>query len=88
MVLGKLGTLEFYAYPDEFPDRVFYGIYPLSDSIEAHQSEDVLRIYNKIRWYFAEYWKKSGRTTKGAKLARQRIVRAYDSGANKRRKPK
>ena len=85
VTLGKLGSLEFYAYPDQYPDKVFFGLYPLSDFIEEPRVEDILRIYNKVKWYFAEYWQKSGRTTKGAKSSRQAILRSINAGLDKRK---
>lgn len=80
VTLGYIGDVEFYTYPYEFPNKIFFGIYPLSTYIEAGQEEDILRIYNKVRWYFKEEWTKQRTSSKRANSRRRHIQRAYIAG--------
>lgn len=85
IILGKLGDLEIYAYPYQYPNKIFVGIYPLSTYIEEHQKEDILVLYNRVRWYFNEEWTKKRKQGKWAKTSRKAIVSAYNHALNNQR---
>lgn len=88
VVLAKLNDIEIYVYPYDYPDKVFFGIYPLSTMIGEDDLSKLFGIYNKIRWYLKEEWTKKGDSRSKAKYPRQRIVNAYNAGLAERTEPK
>jgi len=86
VVLGKIGDIEVYVYPFQYPDKIFFGLFPMSCYLEEHQKEDVLVLYNRIRWFFKEDWTKKRKQTKHSKASRQAILKAYNVGLDKLKK--
>lgn len=98
VVLGKIGDLEVYVYPYQFPDKIFLGHYP--DFTMVLGKEDLGKIWgmlNKMRWYLNGEWSTKERKrygisevirTKQAKRARVAMVRAYNLGLSRQKKAK
>lgn len=86
--LMNINGLELYVYPQDFPDRVFIGIYPLSIELKQRDIRNLLGMYNKSRWFLANEWQKKRKQTKEAKTSRQAIIRGIDYARNHRKKPK
>ena len=88
VTIGKIGELEVYVYPYEYPEKVFLGQYPQFTMVLS--KDDLPRwfsTYNILRWYFNGEWQNKRKQTKQAKRARQAIVLAYNLGL-KRQKEK
>lgn len=86
--IAEINGLEAYGYPNDFPDRIFIGIYPLNIQIQEHQIGELLAIYNKCRWYLNGDWEKKKHYTKEAKTARHSLERSIDYHVDKLRKLK
>ena len=83
VVLGHLGDFEVYAYPYDFPDRVFIGSFPVSTQIEDYR--EVLSIGQRIRHYLdGDYLQNKRKKQKGAKVRTEAIVQAYNLGLKRR----
>ena len=83
--LGKIGDLEIYVFPYDYPDRVFLGKYPeFKMSIDMHQLGQWFSMYNVMSWFLSGSWekevKKPTRKQKRSNRTRQRILTAYNLG--------
>lgn len=88
VVIDRIGELEIYVYPYDYPEKVFLGIYPLSTVIGEEDFKRFFGILNKIRWYFNDEWVKDRKREKGVKSLRQRIVNSYNMGLEEMKKRK
>ena len=86
VLLAKLGDLELYVYPKDYPDRVFLGIFPMSTCISEEQLGLLFNIYNKSKWYLKEDWTRKDTWRKGANSLRRRIQRSYARGLERQKK--
>lgn len=80
VVLAKIGDLEFYTYPFDYPDTVFAGIFPMSTQLSKADVRTLFGVCNKLRWYFNNEWENEPGRSKGANALRRAIEQAYDSG--------
>lgn len=76
--LGKVGDLEFYAYPAQYPDRVFIGLYPLSTAFVLQDLGKFLGMYNKMRTFLTNGYQNKAHTTKQGKVIRHSIERSIN----------
>ena len=88
VVLAKVGDLEFYVYPYDYPDTVFAGIYPMSTKLDKGDVNKFLGVLNKLRWYFNNEWENEPTRSKGANYRRRAIEQAYNLGLNDLKKRK
>lgn len=88
VVLGNIGDFEVYVYPYDYPDKIFVGKFPVSTMITSTNVNQVLGVYNQMKWFLsnAPYSKASWR--KGANSRRQQIQQAYNLGLKSKTKPK
>lgn len=82
VVLGHLGDFEVYVYPFEFPDKVFLGKFPVSTIIDSTNVQQVLGVYNQMRWFLKGEGFSKANKRKGANSRRQAIQTAYTNGLN------
>lgn len=80
VTLGFIGQIEVYVLPYSFPDRVFFGLYPYSTSIDKNDVSEIQSAYNKTRSFLREDWQIERRRGKGANARREAIVTAYNYG--------
>lgn len=78
VIIDRIGDLEIYVYPKDFPDKVFLGIYPMSTMIDSRDYNRLFGILNRIRWYFNDDWVSDRKRGKEANSLRQRIVNSYN----------
>jgi len=85
VVLGHIGEFEVYVFPYLYPDRVFIGKFPVNTQITLGNLQNLLGVYNRIRWYLKgePFRKPRGNpnfNTKKSNLTRERIKSAYNKG--------
>jgi len=83
VLLCRIGDVELYVYPKDYPDKIFMGIFPMSTTLEAFQVKDLLRAYNRAKWFINGDWQKTPRSAIGAKSLRQRILKSIDLGVKR-----
>lgn len=83
MILNRIGDLEIYVIPSDFPDKAFIGIYPMSITISESDLHEIIRTYNILKWYFKGQWQRKKTWRKGANSRRSDIVMAYNSGSKR-----
>jgi hypothetical protein len=94
VVLCKIGELEVYVYPFNYPDKVFFGKYPhFTMQMNEHEITDLFRAYNRIRWYFEHAFdpikepQKTAKNEKQANRTRLSIRKSYNHALNKLPRP-
>lgn len=80
VILEELNGLQVYCYPHDFPDTIFFGIYPLSVQIRSSDIKKVMAIHNKIRWFLRGNWQKKTSNRKGVIIRRRSLQKAYNLG--------
>lgn len=80
VTLGKIGDLQVYVYPYDYPGDVFIGTYPLSTKINSSLLPSFMGAYNKIRWFLRGDWQKETKNRKASIVPRQSLVSAYNHG--------
>jgi hypothetical protein len=92
VTLGKIGDLEFYVYPYDYPETVFLGIYPISVELDEKDYRKLFGILNRVRWFLRGEWQKTPKKASFGMFMgntpRQSIVRAYNLGLNEKRRTK
>ena len=89
VVIGKIGELEVYVYPYNFPDKVFLGQYPnFTMTLTKQDIPKLFCIYNISRWYFNGEWQNEPKKSKPAKRLRKLLILAYKTGLDKLKKTK
>lgn len=88
VVLAKIGDLDLYVYPYDFPDKVFLGSYPnFTMSLDKADVKKLFKIYNISKWYLDQegFTKPKGdrKSRRGADARRRSIQKAYSYGLNK-----
>lgn len=88
VILGYIGDFELYVYPYDYPDKVFFGAFPISTCIEQSNLGQLFSAYNKARTYLnGEYFSKPN-WRKGANSRRRAVQRAYNRGLESVKKRK
>ncbi len=81
VILDTIGDFQLYVYPYEYPDKVFFGCYPKSVSLDRNEIKKFLSLFNRARWFLKEFWtEKREPRTKGAKRLREYIRKSYAEG--------
>jgi len=88
VVLGFIGDFELYAYPFDFPDKVFLGKFPNSVIIDSTNVNSLLGAYNKTKWFLSNQAFSKPTNRKGANMRRQQIINAYEIGRIEKTRPK
>lgn len=91
VTLCSIGNLEFYVYPYEYPDKIFMGIYPQSQTIGSFDLKKFWGIFNRLRWFLNGEWQKpqiKHKNSKEANILRRRIVSAYNLALDEIRRKK
>lgn len=85
VVLGFIGDFEVYAYPYDFPDRVFIGKFPVSTQLENANINTLFSVFNRARAFLnGDYFNKPN-SRKAANSRRQQVQTAYNLGLNDQR---
>lgn len=86
VVLGRIGDFEVYVYPFDYPDTVFIGTFPVSTKLDTFCINQLFTAYNRARWFLNGEWQNEPQSSKAAKIARQRIVSAYNQALHSQRR--
>jgi len=84
VTLDKIGDLELYCYPFNYPEQVFIGTGNESQTLNKYEIRQLFRFYNFSNWYLNGEWQhktKSKRTEK----RRREIEKAYDLGLKRQK---
>lgn len=87
VVLGTIGDFEVYVYPYDYPDKVFIGKFPVSTMITSTNVQQVLGVYNQMKWFLSNAPFSKPTNRKGANMRRQQIVSAYNLGLKSKTRP-
>jgi len=82
VLLGEIGSLQIYAIPFDYEEKVFMGIYPASTSMDIYDIPRLMAILNKVRYYLEGEWKGSDSATA------KKITKAYNEGLKKMQEDK
>jgi len=77
VTLDKIGNLELYCYPSDYPEQVFIGTGNESQTLNKYEVRQLFKFYNLSNWYLKGEWQhktKSKRTEK----RRREIEKAYN----------
>jgi hypothetical protein len=85
VIIGKLGDLEVYVYPYDFPNRVFMGKFPVTFSLTKQDIAAMLGLASISTWFLNGNAFKSHRMGKAANARRRAILSAYKYAQNAER---
>lgn len=92
VVLCKMGDLEIYVLPFDFPDKVFLGKYPVNVELDEFTFNFLFKAYNRIRWFLRGEWQKEEKRIHkipkkqvGLWILREKIKKAYNYALNEER---
>ena len=84
VTLDKIGDMELYCYPFDYPEHVFLGFRGTSQTLNKYQVRQLFKVYNIAKWFLNSEWQhktKSKRTTK----RRREIEKAFNLGLKRQR---
>jgi len=85
VVLARMGKLELYVIPYDFPDSVFIGQYPnFTQKLDKYEIPKLLVFFNKARWYlngsYLEKPKKGSKKRFYVEKSSALLQKAFSSG--------
>ena len=81
VTLAKIGDLEIYVYPFQYPDKIFLGKYPQFTMIlSKYDLGKWFASYNIMKWFLNGYWTKKAQKRKRSQKTSATIQKAYNLG--------
>ena len=91
VTLDKIGDLELYCYPFDYPDTVFIGLGEHSQPLNMYQTRQLFKFYNVSRWFLQGEWTKDldwrGKPKRSMRT-RGELKKAYNLGLERQKETK